>query len=87
VLDAGRATLELIDAAQAAFIDDVEVGRRVAGPIRVALEVDDSGALASRLVAAGATRLGEPVRTPWGDHNVRIDAPGLQLTLFTPDDH
>ena len=31
ILDAGRATLEIADPAQAAFIDDVEVGRRPAG--------------------------------------------------------
>jgi tRNA(Arg) A34 adenosine deaminase TadA/catechol 2,3-dioxygenase-like lactoylglutathione lyase family enzyme len=86
VLDAGRATLELIDAAQAAYIDDVEVGRRVAGPIRVALQVDDPAATAEALVAAGAERLGGPVVTPWGDRNVRIEAPGLQLTLFAAED-
>ena len=36
ILEAGRATLEIADPAQAAFIDRVEVGRRVAGHIRVA---------------------------------------------------
>ena len=85
VLDAGRATLELIDGPQAELIDSVEVGRRVAGPIRVALEVADSAAMAERLTAAGATHLGEgPVVTPWRHRNVRLSAPGeLQLTLFT----
>ena len=29
LLDAGRATLELFDEAQAAMVDDLEVGRRV----------------------------------------------------------
>lgn len=37
LLDAGRATLEIVDPAQAEFIDRVEVGRRVAGNIRVAV--------------------------------------------------
>jgi tRNA(Arg) A34 adenosine deaminase TadA/catechol 2,3-dioxygenase-like lactoylglutathione lyase family enzyme len=85
VLDAGRATLELIDGPQAALIDAVEVGRRVAGPIRVALEVADSAAMSERLTAAGAALLGEgPVVTPWRHRNVRLAAPGdLQLTLFT----
>jgi catechol 2,3-dioxygenase-like lactoylglutathione lyase family enzyme len=41
ILDAGLATLELAEPAAAEFIDRVEVGRRVAGHIRVALEVDD----------------------------------------------
>lgn len=88
VLDGGRATLELIDEAQAAYVDSVEVGRRVAGPIRIALQVDDSADMAERLVAAGAAYLGDgPVVTAWNDRNVRLDAPaGLQLTLFTPVD-
>jgi lactoylglutathione lyase len=62
----------------------VEVGRRVAGPIRVALEVEDSAATAKQLEKAGATSLAAPVVTPWQHRNVRLDAPaGLQLTLFT----
>ena len=84
ILDAGRATLELVNEAQAAAIDDVEVGQRVAGPVRVAFEVDDSEALAARLVAAGAEQLADVVVTPWNDRNVRLRAPdGMQLTLFT----
>ena len=71
VLDAGRATLELVDADQAKLIDSIEVGRRVAGPIRVALEVADSTATAERLTAAGATYLGEgPVVTRGSHRNV-----------------
>ena len=34
LLDAGRATLELMDEANAAYVDEVEVGRRVAGQDR-----------------------------------------------------
>ena len=84
LLDAGHATLELVNEAQAAAIDEIEVGERVAGPVRVAFEVDDSTALAARLIAAGAEQLAEPVLTPWNDRNVRLRAPdGLQLTLFT----
>jgi len=88
VLDGGRATLELIDEAQASHIDRVEVGRRVAGPIRLALSVDDAGALAERARTNGAVLLGRgPVETPWGDRNVRLAAPAdLQLTLFTAGD-
>jgi tRNA(Arg) A34 adenosine deaminase TadA/catechol 2,3-dioxygenase-like lactoylglutathione lyase family enzyme len=88
VLDGGRATLELIDEAQASYIDRVEVGRRVAGPIRLALSVDDAAALAERARTNGAVLLGKgPVETPWGDRNVRLAAPAdLQLTLFTAGD-
>jgi lactoylglutathione lyase len=84
ILDAGRATLEIINEAQAAAIDDIEVGARVAGPLRIAFDVDDSGAVAARLVAAGAEQLADLVVTPWNDRNVRLRAPdGMQLTLFT----
>ena len=87
VLAAGRATLELLDEAEAARVDDLEVGRRVAGHIRLALEVDDSAAVTERLAAAGATVLGPPKRTPWGHVNARVAAPeDLQLTLFSPEE-
>jgi len=85
LLSAGRATLELFDEGQAAMVDDIEVGRRVAGTVRFALEVADSAATAEALEAAGAVRLGGPIETPWHDVNVRLEAPdGMQLTLFTP---
>ncbi|HET7855959.1 MAG TPA: VOC family protein [Gaiellaceae bacterium] len=85
VLDAGRATLELLSVDQAELVDQVEVGRKdVAGPVRLALEVDDSEATAERLAAGGAERLADPVVTPWRHRNVRLRAPdGMQLTLFT----
>jgi catechol 2,3-dioxygenase-like lactoylglutathione lyase family enzyme len=90
ILEAGSATLELTDPPHAAFIDEVEVGRRVAGHIRVAFEVDDSRAVTCELAAAGAAVIAEATVTPWNSLNARLEAPaGLQLTLFTelgPDD-
>jgi lactoylglutathione lyase len=84
VLDAGRATLELLSVPQAELVDEVEVGSRVAGPVRIALEVADSAETARRLVTGGAEALAEPVVTPWRHRNVRVRAPdGMQLTLFT----
>ena len=84
ILDGGRATLELLDERHAEAVDAIEVGRRVAGTVRLALEVGDSPAVAEALVAAGATTVGGPVVTPWRHQNVRLDAPdGMQLTLFT----
>jgi catechol 2,3-dioxygenase-like lactoylglutathione lyase family enzyme len=84
VLDAGRATLELLDDAQAETVDTIEAGRRVAGTVRLALQVADSEDIAERLVVAGAVRVAPPVVTPWGDRNARVQAPdGMQLTLFT----
>ncbi|MEV6973848.1 VOC family protein [Kitasatospora sp. NPDC093806] len=84
ILEAGRATLEIADPGHADFIDEVEVGRRVAGPIRVAFQVDDSTATTAKLAAAGAEVIADPVRTPWNSLNSRLEAPAaLQLTLFT----
>ena len=84
ILEAGRATLELLDPTHAAFVDEVEVGRRVAGHIRIAFEVADSTEMTRRLAAAGATVIAEPTLTPWKSMNARLEAPaGLQLTLFT----
>jgi lactoylglutathione lyase len=83
ILSAGRATLELADPAHAAYVDEVEVGRRVAGPIRVAFEVADVASTTQELAGAGATVLAPPTPTPWESLNSRLEAPGgLQLTLF-----
>jgi lactoylglutathione lyase len=86
VLDAGRATLELFDHAQAESVDAIEAGRRVSGTVRLAMQVADSAGMAQRLAAAGAIQVAPPVMTPWGDRNARVQAPdGMQLTLFTPE--
>jgi catechol 2,3-dioxygenase-like lactoylglutathione lyase family enzyme len=86
ILDAGRATIELLSPKQVEQIDEIEAGRAgVSGLLRIALEVDDSVAVAVRLAAAGAEQVAQPVVTPWGDRNVRLRTPdGIQLTLFTP---
>lgn len=84
ILEAGRATLEITDPGNAEYIDEVEVGRRVAGHVRIAFEVADSREATTRLVEAGATLVAPPTETPWHSLNSRLDAPGgLQLTLFT----
>lgn len=83
LLEAGRATLELFDEAQAEYVDRIEAGHRVSGPVRLALEVPDSEEAARRLIEAGAEQVTAPVTTPWGDRNARVQAPdGMQLTLF-----
>jgi lactoylglutathione lyase len=83
ILDAGRATLELTDRPHAQYIDEVEVGRRVAGHIRVALEVEDAAEATEAAVAAGATLIADPVVTPWNSLNSRLEGQaGLPLTLF-----
>ena len=83
ILDAGRATLEIGDEAHARSIDDLEVGRQVAGPIRVALQVDGVDVATTAALAGGAQLVAAPVDTPWNSRNARLDAPGpLHLTLF-----
>jgi lactoylglutathione lyase len=83
ILDAGRATLELADPPYAAYIDEVEVGQRVAGPIRVAFEVADAAVATGAAEDAGARVLAQPTATPWNSSNARLEAPaGLQITLF-----
>lgn len=86
LLDAGRATIELFDADQAALVDDLEVGRRVAPAIRVALRVPDAETTTRRLAEAGADVVAEPTATPWGSRNARLDGPGLHLTVFSGGD-
>ena len=83
ILDVGRATLEISNPEQVAMIDDVEVGRRVSPPLRVAFEVADARATTDRLVEAGAALVAPPTRTPWESLNARLEAPGgLQITVF-----
>jgi len=84
LLEAGHATLELFDEGQAESVDRIEAGRRVSGPVRLAVEVDDLDGTALRLVAAGAEAEAAPVVPPWGGRNARLRAPdGIQLTLFS----
>lgn len=83
ILEAGVATLELADPVYAEYIDQVEVGGRVAGHLRVAFEVEDSPAVTANLAGAGADIIAPPTRTPWNSLNARLAAPaGLQLTIF-----
>jgi catechol 2,3-dioxygenase-like lactoylglutathione lyase family enzyme len=85
ILDAGRATLEINDPRYAEYIDDVEVGHRVAGRIRVAFEVPDTAQTTTELTAAGADLIAPPTVTPWDTLNARLQGPeDLLLTVFGP---
>jgi predicted enzyme related to lactoylglutathione lyase len=82
-LEAGRATLEIVNPAQRRLIDHLEVGREVSRQIRVAFEVDAVDTATDAVVAAGAELNAPPTETPWRSRNSRLEAPaGLQLTLF-----
>jgi catechol 2,3-dioxygenase-like lactoylglutathione lyase family enzyme len=88
VLNMGSASLEIFDEAQAETIDQIEVGRRISGQIRFALQVPDLKAAMERLLAHGATLVHPPITTPWGDYNVRLQDPdGMQITLFQKSDN
>ena len=83
VLDLGRATLEVFDEKQAQTIDQFEVGHRVSGPVRFALQVPDLSAAVKRLQAHGAALVHGPVTAPWGDQTARFaDPDGTQITLY-----
>jgi len=87
ILGAGRATLEIVNAAQKALIDDVEVGRQVAPRLRVAFEVPDTVQSTDALADAGAQVVAPPTRTPWRSPNSRLNAPAdLHITLFQEPD-
>lgn len=82
-LQAGRATLEIVNPAQRRLIDHLEVGHEVSRSIRVAFEVADANSTTDRLAAAGAQLIASPTETPWRSLNSRLEAPaGLQITLF-----
>jgi predicted enzyme related to lactoylglutathione lyase len=82
-LQAGRATLEIVNPAQRQLIDRLEVGRDVSRSIRVAFEVTDASLATDELVAGGAELVASPTETPWRSLNSRLEAPaGLQITLF-----
>lgn len=82
-LQAGRATLEIVNPAQRSLIDELEVGREVSQKFRVAFEVANAEADTARLVEAGAELIAAPTETPWRSLNSRLEAPaGLQITLF-----
>jgi PhnB protein len=83
ILQGGVATLELGDLAHGEYVDVVEVGRRVAGHVRLALRVDDAAAATRAAEAAGADVIAPPTLTPWGSRNARLEAPGgVQITLY-----
>ena len=83
LIDMGKAGLEIFDEKQAQTVDQIEAGRRISGQIRFALQVPDLEAAMERLITHGAELVHQPVVTPWGDRNVRLQDPdGLQVTLF-----
>ncbi len=83
VLGAGHATIEVLDEADAALTDRVEVGQVTHMPVRLAMHVGDVASASGTLRTHGATALGEAKPTPWGHFNQRLQTPdGVQMTLY-----
>ena len=83
ILGAGRASLELIDRKDAAGIDDIEVGKRVAGPVRLALNIGENIKDASeKFIAGGAIAIAGIKQAPWSKVQRLQDPSGMQFTLF-----
>lgn len=84
ILEAGRATLEIANPAQIAFIDGVETdGDAPSDPLRVALEVGDTVGTVADVVDAGARVEASARITPWNSLNARLRGrAGVQLTIF-----
>lgn len=86
IFAAGAATIEILDRPQAGYVDEVEAGGRISGPVRLALGVANVEEVSGSLRGGGAEAVAAPVTTPWGDRNQRLRAPdGMQLTLFQAD--
>jgi methylmalonyl-CoA/ethylmalonyl-CoA epimerase len=84
ILEAGKASLELIDKSHAARIDEIEVGKRVAGPVRLAFNIGAHNIekASEKWISGGATKLADIKQAPWSKV-IRLEDPsGMQLTLF-----
>ena len=83
ILDAGRASLELIDNKHAERIDQIEVGKRVAGQVRIALNVaEEIEGVGKQLEASGAVKIADVKQAPWSKVQRMQDPGGMQFTLF-----
>jgi uncharacterized glyoxalase superfamily protein PhnB len=83
ILEAGRATLELANQAQADYIAQVETGGIPSTTVRLALQVPDAQTATDALAETGATVIAPPTETPWHSRNARLEGPaGIQVTVF-----
>ncbi len=83
ILTAGLASLELIDKKHAGTIDEIEVGKQVAGPVRLALNIGDGiETVGKTLEVSGAIKLADVKQAPWSKVQRMQDPGGMQFTLF-----
>lgn len=84
ILEAGKASLELIDRKHKNFIDKMEVGKEgVSGDVRIALNFGaEMPEKAKQLLQNGAKQIGQLSQAPWSKI-MRIEDPaGMQISLF-----
>ena len=85
LLSLPAASLEILDNAHAAWVDMMEVGRRISGPVRLALKLTDLNLPLHSAVTHGGQVVRAPTLTPWKDLNARVEGPdGMQMTFFSP---
>ena len=84
LLASGRATIELVDAAQAERIEKLETNRPQPDAVRLAFRVKDMVAVVEGLRASEATVVAEPLVTPWHHLSQRFQLDGQQITVFAP---
>ena len=83
ILTAGLASLELIDKNHANTIDEIEVGKRVAGPVRIALNIGNNiEEVGKTLEISGAIKIADVKQAPWSKVQRMQDPGGMQFTLF-----
>lgn len=84
ILHAGTATVEVATPQHVRTIDNIEGAPHAGGlTLRLALEVDNTEATLAATDGAGATRIAEPVETPFRTINARVQGPaGWQVTFF-----
>lgn len=83
ILDAGRASLELVDRQHAHRIDDIEVGKSASGPVRLAFNVGEAiESAADKLTHGGAVKLAQIKQAPWSRVVRMQDPAGMQFTVF-----
>lgn len=83
ILEAGRASLELVDSLHAELIDSIEVGQRIAGPVRLAFNLGTGiEEVGSHLGKNGAKLLSGVKQAPWSKVQRLEDPSGMQFTLF-----
>ncbi|MBB6270549.1 methylmalonyl-CoA/ethylmalonyl-CoA epimerase [Pedobacter cryoconitis] len=84
ILEAGKASLELIDRKHKNFIDQMEVGNEgISGDVRIALNFGaEMPEKAEQLLQNGAKQIGKLTQAPWSKIMRVEDPAGMQISLF-----